>query len=75
MVSLSGKAADGGIALLCKISLDNYVRPLENIDSDCIVGIPRNFPGYDILYILGDCQERQHMEALLYCTKSHLIIM
>ena len=36
---LSGKAAHGGVALLWKISLDNYITPSENIDSDRIVGI------------------------------------
>ena len=35
------------------MSLDNYVSPLDNIDSDCIVGIQCDFPGYDTLYILG----------------------
>ena len=50
---LSGKAAHGGVALLWKISLDNYISPLENIDSDRIVGIQCDFPGYDTLYILG----------------------
>ena len=33
---LSGKAGHGGVALLWKISLDNYVSPLDNIDSDRI---------------------------------------
>ena len=45
--------AHGGVALLWKISLDNYVSPLEDIDSDRIVGIQCDFPGYDTLYILG----------------------
>ena len=49
---LSGKAAHRGVALLWKILLDNYVSPLENIDSDRIVGIQCDFPGYDT-YILG----------------------
>ena len=35
------------------VALDNYVSHLENIDSDSIVVIECNFPGYDILYILG----------------------
>ena len=35
-----------------KISLDNHVSPLGNIDSDRIVGIQCYFPGYDTLYIL-----------------------
>ena len=42
-----------GVALLWKFSLDNYISPLEYIDSDCIVGIQCDFPGYDTLYILG----------------------
>ena len=50
---MSGKAAHGGGALLWKISLDNYVSPSENIDSDRIVGIQCDFPGYYTLYILG----------------------
>ena len=50
---LSGKVGHGGIALLWKISLDNYVSPLEDIDSDRIVGIQCDFPGYDTFYILG----------------------
>ena len=49
---LSGKAAHGVIALLWKISLDNYVSPLEDTDSDHIMGIQCNFPGYDTLCIL-----------------------
>ena len=49
---MSGKAAHGGVALW-KISLDNYISPLEDIDSDCFVGIQCDFPGYDTLYILG----------------------
>ena len=50
---LLGKAAHGGVALLWKISLDIYVSPLEDIDSDRILGIQCDFPGYDTLYILG----------------------
>ena len=50
---MSGKAAHEGVALLSKISLDNYVSPLENIDSDRIVGIQPDFSGYDPLYILS----------------------
>ena len=50
---LSGKATHGGVALLWKIPLDNYVSPLEDIDSDRIVGIQCDFPGYDTLYILS----------------------
>ena len=51
--TLSGKAAHGGVALLWKISLDNYVSPLEDIDSDRIVRIQFDFPGYDTLHMLG----------------------
>ena len=50
---LSRKVAHRGVALPWKISLDNYISPLENIDSDCIVGIQCDFHGYDTLYILG----------------------
>ena len=52
LLILSGKAAHEGVALLQKISLDNYVSPLENIDSG-IVGIQCDFPEHDTLYILG----------------------
>ena len=50
---LSEKAARGGVAPLWKISRDNYVSPLEDIDYDRILGIQCDFPGYDTLYILG----------------------
>ena len=49
---LLGKAAHGGVALLWKISLDNYVSSLEDIVSDH-VGIQCDFPGYDTFYIIG----------------------
>ena len=42
---LSRKVAHGGVALPWKISLDNYISPSENIDSDRIVGIQCDFPG------------------------------
>ena len=35
------------------MSLDNYVGPLDNIDSGRIVGIQCDFPVYDTLFILG----------------------
>ena len=38
---LSGKVAHRGVALLWKISLDNYISPLENIDSNRIVTLLR----------------------------------
>ena len=40
---LSGKAAHGGIALFWKSCIKDMVTPLENIDSDRIVGIRCDF--------------------------------
>ena len=50
---LSGKPAHGGVALFRKISIDNLVTPLENINSDRIVGIRCDFRDSDPLFILG----------------------
>ena len=50
---LSGKAAHGGVALLWKVAIDDYISPLDNIKSDRIVGIQCDFPGYELLYIVG----------------------
>ena len=36
---LSGNIAHGGVALLWKRTIDDFVTPLENIESDRIVGI------------------------------------
>ena len=43
----------GGIALLWKRMLDDYISPLENISSDHIVGIQCNFPNKNLLFVLG----------------------
>ena len=40
---LSGKPAHGGAALLWKTCFNDLVKPLENIDSDRIIGIPCDF--------------------------------
>ena len=50
---LSLKAAHGGVALLCKVAIDDYISPLNNIKSDHIVGIQCEFPGHVLLFILG----------------------
>ena len=39
--------------MLWKISIDDLVTPLENIDSDLIVGIRCDFPDSDPLFILS----------------------
>ena len=41
------------VSSLGHLSTDNYVSPLEDIHSDCTVGIKCDYPGYDTLYILG----------------------
>ena len=50
---LSGKAAHGGIALFWKNCIRDMVIPLENIDSDCIVGIRCDFNDNSPLFILS----------------------
>ena len=50
---LSGNLAHGGVALLWKRTLDDYISPLENISSDRIVGIQCNFPNKNLLFVLG----------------------
>ena len=50
---LSGKATHGGVALLCKVNIDDYISPLDNIKSDRIVRIHCDFPGYELLFIVG----------------------
>ena len=49
----SGKAAHGRVALLWKVAIDDYVSPVDNIKSDHIVGIQCDFPGYELLFIVG----------------------
>ena len=43
----------GGVALLWKRTIDNFVTPLENIESDRIVGIRCDFDNCDPLFILS----------------------
>ena len=50
---LSGSIAHGGVALLWKRTIDNFVSPLKNIESDRIVGIRCDFDTCDPLYILS----------------------
>ena len=50
---LSGKPAYGGVALFWKNSINDFVTPLEEIDSDRIVGIRCDFGNNDPLFILG----------------------
>ena len=51
--AFSGNLAHGGIVLLWKRTLDDYISPLENISSDRIVGIQCNFPNKNLLFVLG----------------------
>ena len=48
---LSGNLAHGGVALLWKRTLDDYISPLENISSDRIVGVQCKFPDKNFLFI------------------------
>ena len=50
---LSGNIAHGGVALLWKRTIDDFVTPLENIESDRIVGILCDFDNCDPLFILS----------------------
>ena len=47
---LSGKAAHGGVALLWKVAIDDYISPLDNIKLDRIVGIQC---GYELQFIVA----------------------
>ena len=49
---LSGKRTHGGVALVLKNTLDDAVTPLEEIDTDRIVGIRWNFNDGNPLFIL-----------------------
>ena len=49
---LSGNIAHGGVALLWKRTTDDFVTPLENIESDRIVGVRCDFDNCDPLFIL-----------------------
>ena len=48
---MSGKAAHGGVALFWKNCIKDIVTPLENIDSDRIVGIRCDFNDNSPLFI------------------------
>ena len=50
---ISGENAHGGVALLWKISFDDYITPIENTECDHIVGIKCKFPGCKPLFILS----------------------
>ena len=50
---LSGSTAHGGVALLWKCTIDDSVTPLENIESDRIVGLRCDFDNCDPLFILS----------------------
>ena len=49
----SGQRAHGGVALLWRYSIDDFVSPIENIDSDRIVGIKYELNGIKPLFILS----------------------
>ena len=48
---VSGEIAHGGVALLWKYAIDDFITPLETIDSDRIVGIKCDFLNYSPIYI------------------------
>ena len=50
---LSGSIAHGGVALLWKCTIDDFVTLLENIEPDRIVGIRCDFDNCDPLFILS----------------------
>ena len=48
---LIGELAHGGVALLWKYALYDFICPIDNIESDCIVGIKWEFNGFQwIIY-------------------------
>ena len=52
---VSEEVANGGVALLWKYAIIDFITPLETIDSDRIVGnsIKCDFPNYSPLFILS----------------------
>ena len=50
---ISGEQAHGGVALLWKYSINDFVTPIESIQSDCIMGIKCEFSGCRPLFISG----------------------
>ena len=50
---VSGEIAPGGVALLWKYVINDFITPLETINSDRIVGIKCDFPTCSPLFILS----------------------
>ena len=50
---ISGEKTHGGVALLWKYSINDFVTPIKSIQSDHIVGIKCEFSGCRPLFILG----------------------
>ena len=50
---ISGEKAHGGVALLWRYSINDFVTPIKSIQSDRIVGIKCEFSGCRPLFILG----------------------
>ena len=50
---ISGEKAHGGVALLWKYSINDFVTPIKSIQSDRIVGIKCEFSGCRPLFILS----------------------
>ena len=50
---ISGEKAHGGVALLWKYSINDFVTPIKSIQSDRIAGIKCEFSGCRPLFILG----------------------
>ena len=50
---VSDEIAHGGVALLCKYAINDFITPLETINSDRIVGIKCDFPNCSPLFILS----------------------
>ena len=64
---LSGKPAHGRVALLWKVAIDDYISPLDIIKSDRIVGIECDFPGYELLFIVGVYLPSASLNLEEYC--------
>ena len=50
---VSGEIAHGGVALLWKYVINDFISPLETINSDRTVGIKCDFPNYSSLFVLS----------------------
>ena len=66
---LSGDIAHGDVAILRKCTIDDFVTPFENIESEHIVGIRCDFDNFDPLFILS-CP---HLTVLLTNSRNTLI--